>query len=555
MATKTWVVALVIVAVGLGALVLSGAGRSVAATLLVVAVFVATLVGLQWALNPWLFERMVRAEPVPLNEAGDGYVIDHPVGPIVARRCAEAGIGLVRLAIIDDGTPNACCFGHHRSDARLWVTRGLLARLTDDELDAVIAHEIGHIVNHDFVIMTVACGLPILAYWVVLSLGDNNDEGSGMVVLGALAVYVLSLLGVSAISRRRESNADLYSCRVTGNGDALCAALVKIGYGLGQVKAERDEAIRVWKQTAKTADKAQRKELRRQMRTARRQDRRVQTLRVLGIADTDRVPPFGGDLPPDPHAAIAALAWDATNPWSRFTELWASHPSVAHRVTALAGSGVPGAPTTWADTVALAPTPPSTMTTGRFVVELVVRYGGAVAILGAIYLPGQALSIGCLLVAAVLVAVWAAWTRPLTGPSTPDGIADLLARTDASPVRTVQVNLHGHITGRALPGHLLSADLVLADATGFVPLTYHQPWPFGRTKFALTTARCYQDQPVQVRGWYTRNSNGPSVAIRDIIPATGPATRSRQWVVRYTLAAILTLAVFGIVVLHAVRPN
>lgn len=549
MSRRTWV-ALSVVAVGMVTVVAFGGGSGLVGAV----VFVGLLVGAQWAINPWLFERLVRAERVPVNEAGDGYLIDDPVGTIVARRCTQAGIGLVRLAVIDDGTPNACCFGHRRSDARLWVTRGLLARLTEDELDAVIAHEIGHIVSHDFVIMTVACGLPVLAYWVVLSLGDNNDEASGMVVLGALAVYVLSLLGVCAISRRRESRADRYSCRVTGNGDALCAALVKIGYGLGQVRAERDAALRAWKQATTTADKESRQQLRRQMKTARRHQRRVQTLRVLGIADTDRVRPFDGHLPPDPAAAIAALAWDTTNPWSRFTELWASHPTVAHRVTALAGSGLPGAPTTWAAAVVHASGAPSPMATGRFVVELIVRYGGLVALVGAIYLPGEALTVGCLLVATALVAVWASWTRPLTGHATTDRIADLLSRFDVTPVRTVPVNLQGRITGRALPGDRLSADLVLADDSGLVPLIYRQPWPFSRARFALTTAGRYQDQSVQVRGWYARNSGGPSVAIRDIIPATGPVTRSRQWVLRYAVAAILAVAVLAILIVQVVRP-
>jgi Zn-dependent protease with chaperone function len=172
------------------ALVLAVGGILVAAGVppLVPVAVAASVVGVQWAINPSLFERLIPAERVAVNDSGDGYAIDHPLGAIVARRCAEAGIGLVRLGIVDDGAPNTCTFGHHRGDARLWVTRGLLARLDEAELDAVIAHEIGHIVNRDFVVMTVMSGLPVLAYRVILGLGssDGNNEAAGYIWLGAM---------------------------------------------------------------------------------------------------------------------------------------------------------------------------------------------------------------------------------------------------------------------------------------------------------------------------------------------------------------------------------
>lgn len=69
---------------------------------------------------------------------------------MLAHQCDLAGVPRVRLRVIDDGTPNAFTFGRTQRDARIYVSRGLLERLNDDELEAVIAHEVGHVAQRDF---------------------------------------------------------------------------------------------------------------------------------------------------------------------------------------------------------------------------------------------------------------------------------------------------------------------------------------------------------------------------------------------------------------------
>src|SRR5438045_1403029 len=81
------------------------------------------VVGLQYAIGPWIIERLVPAQII--EHDGTCYLTDHPIANVVARRCHDAGIPLVKLGIVDDGTPNAFTFGHTPRDARMWLTRGL----------------------------------------------------------------------------------------------------------------------------------------------------------------------------------------------------------------------------------------------------------------------------------------------------------------------------------------------------------------------------------------------------------------------------------------------
>src|SRR5207248_9517515 len=190
-----------------------------------------------YGVNPRIIEWLVPASII--EQTAGGYATDHPLGRIVAARCKQAGVPLVKLGIVDDGNPNAFTFGRTRGDARIWVTRGLLERLDERELDAVVTHEIGHVKNRDFIVMTVAAVVPMVLYLVFLIARQAGRDEAKAVAIAAYLGYIVAKFTLLALSRAREYSADHWSCQATGDGDALCSALVKVAYGMGSVDATR----------------------------------------------------------------------------------------------------------------------------------------------------------------------------------------------------------------------------------------------------------------------------------------------------------------------------
>nr|MDT0667903.1 hypothetical protein [Micromonospora sp. DSM 115978] len=112
-------------------------------------------------------------------------------------------------------------------------------------------------------------------------------------------------------------------------------------------------------------------------------------------------------------------------------------------------------------------------------------------------------TIGVLLAAAgAILLVRAALRCPSGSPEPVDELASLVERTGTSPVAGTLVSLRGRVVGRG--GHVTSADLVLADDSGFVPVLYRQPLPGTATMFAFLHADDFVDEEVLVTGWYLR---------------------------------------------------
>jgi Zn-dependent protease with chaperone function len=457
----------------------------------------------------------------------------------VARRCRDAGIPLVKLAIVDDGTPNAFTFGRTPRDARMFVTRGLIERLDATELDAVVAHEVGHIKHWDFAVMTVAAVVPMVLYLLYLTTRSSRDARH--VAIGAYAAYVVSQFIVLALSRAREYGADHWSCECTGNGDALASALVKIAYGMGRVSADEKEQV--------AALVAQGKEGAAAARKLQARSSRGHSMRAMGIFEPKSAEAmahaFSAGI--DPERAVAALRWDAVNPWAKVLEKMSSHPLVVNRIRALEESGLPGAPKHFSVLRIMAQADHGQVleARARFGKELaigVAPYGVVAPVVLAGAFTGSAVAIGFALSAAGVLFFIKQQLRYPAGRQPVDEVASLIERVDAGPMAGIPVEVKGRIIGRGFPGYRLSPDLVLEDASGFVPLVYRQPvLPFLATLFGLLRAEKFIGQDVVARGWY-RRTPGPSIELERLVAADGRRARSFTPHFRYAGSAALLLA-------------
>jgi heat shock protein HtpX len=150
-----------------------------------------------------------------------------------------------KIAIMDTHVPNAFATGRNPKNAVVAVTRGLLSRLNDREVEAVLAHELAHVRNRDVMVLTWASIIVIMAgfmmqmmFWMSLfgGFGGRGRQGGGgqaalimmAVYLGTIVVYFVAQLLIMALSRYREFAADRGGAILTGAPMQLASALGKI---------------------------------------------------------------------------------------------------------------------------------------------------------------------------------------------------------------------------------------------------------------------------------------------------------------------------------------
>lgn len=175
---------------------------------------------------------MSRARPISPAEAPELY-------EIVGRLANEAKIPMPTVYLIDDDSPNAFATGRDPAHSAIAVTRGITQLLTLGELEAVLAHELGHVKNRDILISTIAAVLAgvvttIAHYGMYFgtSYSSNNDDNRPANPIFVLLLIMLAPLAASlinlGISRSREFEADATGAHICGRPLALASALAKI---------------------------------------------------------------------------------------------------------------------------------------------------------------------------------------------------------------------------------------------------------------------------------------------------------------------------------------
>ncbi len=164
---------------------------------------------------------------------------------LVEGLCIASGLPKPRIYVVDDPAPNAFATGRNPRHAAIAVTTGLLGKLNRVELEGVLAHELSHIRNYDILVSTLAVtlvgGVAILTdvairlmWWNggrVPREGDRSDSNNPLAIVGFVLLLLAPLVAKAmqaAISRRRETLADVSACQMTRYPPGLISALEKL---------------------------------------------------------------------------------------------------------------------------------------------------------------------------------------------------------------------------------------------------------------------------------------------------------------------------------------
>jgi heat shock protein HtpX len=177
--------------------------------------------------------RMYNAQPVTREQLPRAYAV-------VERMTGRLGLPMPKIYVIPTDAPNAFATGRNPQHASVAVTHGILQLLSDDELEGVLAHELGHVKNRDILTSSIAATLAgaivLLArmtWWAEMfggfGGGGRDRRGGGisalfMLILAPIAATLIQL----AVSRSREYEADATGAHITGNPYALASALEKL---------------------------------------------------------------------------------------------------------------------------------------------------------------------------------------------------------------------------------------------------------------------------------------------------------------------------------------
>lgn len=174
---------------------------------------------------------------------------------VVDRLCALADMPKPRVAIANVDMPNAFATGRSPSKAVVCATTGILNRLTTEELEGVLAHELSHVAHRDVAVMTFASFLGMVAGFITRFTlysgmfggfggngrgGRNNNDANGaaaifVIMAVSILVYAVSFLLTRTLSRYRELSADRSGAILTGRPSALASALQKVTGEVGRI--------------------------------------------------------------------------------------------------------------------------------------------------------------------------------------------------------------------------------------------------------------------------------------------------------------------------------
>ncbi|HRN87976.1 MAG TPA: zinc metalloprotease HtpX [Hyphomicrobium sp.] len=460
-------------------------------------VLVVLINGVTFLISPWLTDLMLRwvnkVQFIDDATLKARYPHVHAIVHDVARdyRFSAPSIG-----IIPDRNPTAFTYGLFRSNARIVLTDGIFEFLNEEETRAVVAHELGHIVNRDFLVMTAAGTLVQMLYVLYASFtrqrrsGGGDSKGKNNLFMVGVAAYVLYVLGTYVLlylSRTREYLADSFAAeRVEARH--LANALVKIAYGI-----------------AEATDTEETRQL-------------LASTRHMGVMDFKGARHLGLVVEASrmrPEATADAMLFDIYNPWARFVELSSTHPLTGKRIKALSVIAKEKRQA-FADIDVVAAAKRANVNPAalwrKFVRELGIVALPTLVFFG-VGLIGLASSSPLFAVLAFPAAavVWAALipvVYPFAAPEETD-VVSLMGDVAASPIVGRAVHLKGDVIGRADAGSVIGEDTIFADPTGRMTVDFRSLLgPLGDMWAGWRRVARHIGQKGEVVGWFRRGMGG-----------------------------------------------
>ena len=447
-------------------------------------------------ISPWLTDLMLKwINKVAWLDDSDLKVRYPHVHRIVHDVAREYRFTAPSVGIIPDRNPTAFTYGIFRPGARIVLTDGIFEFLNEEETRAVVAHELGHIVNRDFLVMTVAGTLVQMLYVIYSSLtktksGGGDSKGKNALAAIGIASYVMYLLGTYILlylSRTREYLADSFAAeRVEARH--LANALVKIAYGIAEA-TDSDETRQLLAST-----------------------------RHMGVMDFKGASHLGlvvEAAKTQPNATARAMLFDIYNPWAKLIELSSTHPLTGKRIQALAAiARDKRQPFQDIDVEAAARAANVNRPAlwRKFLRELALPILPVLTLIG---LVGTGIASGVPIIALMAVPamllVWAALipiTYPFTQPADTDVVA-LMGDVAASPMVGRPVRLQGQVIGRANAGSVIGEDTIFADTTGRTTIDFRSLWgPIGDMWTGWRRIKPHIGANGEVTGWFRRGMGG-----------------------------------------------
>lgn len=264
----------------------------------------------QWLISPYIIDALYSVKEIPEPE-------NPRLHEVVENLSRKSGIKKPRLMLARIPIPNAFAYGSPIAGNRVAVTSGLLKTLEDEEVEAVIGHELGHLTHRDVQVMMFVSLLPAVFYYLGYSLmlsmyGGRREEGGSAALLGIgfMAFSWILNMFMLYLSRLREYYADRHSVSILDEGPR------KLSEGLAKI-------VHATKN----------------MRKVRKETQHLNAFKALFIADPDLADSDSMAISrigmPDDRKLVQEILSKKLTTMDKIVEVFSTHPNIVKRLKAL----------------------------------------------------------------------------------------------------------------------------------------------------------------------------------------------------------------------------